>query len=244
MEYRGLGKTGLNVSVVSFGTSPLGDMFGPASEESGIAAVHRALDAGINFFDSSPFYGMGLAEKRLGKALGSHRDEVFISTKAGRYGVDVFDYSPARIRQSVDESLRLLGTDYLDILQLHDIEFVNMDSVLTDSYAELEALRDAGKCRFVGMTGYPMKVLQRLVTGTNVDVVLSYAHSTLLDQCLSERLLPLAAEHGVGVINAAAVSLGLLTPGASKITGFVHPAAPEVLAAAGPVEGDLRCTRR
>ncbi len=116
---------------------------------------------------------MGLAEKRLGKALGSHRDEVFISTKAGRYGVDVFDYSPARIRQSVDESLRLLGTDYLDILQLHDIEFVNMDSVLTDSYAELEALRDAGKCRFVGMTGYPMKVLQRVVTGTNVDVVLS-----------------------------------------------------------------------
>lgn len=236
MEYRELGRTGMSMSVVSFGTSPLGDMFGPTREESGIAAVHRALDAGINFFDSSPFYGMGLAEERLGKALGTHRGEVFIGTKAGRYGVDTFDYSPVRIRQSVEESLRLLGTDYLDILQFHDVEFVKMDRVLTDSFGELEALRDAGLCRFIGMTGYPMAMLQRVIRETAVDLVLSYAHSTLLDQCLGERLLPLAAEHGVGVVNASAVSLGLLTSGRPKITGIKHPADAEVIQAAGRVQ--------
>lgn len=236
MEYRTLGNTGLSVSMVSFGTSPLGDMFGPAPEETGVAAVHRALDAGVNFFDTSPFYGKGLAEQRLGKALRGSRDEVLVGTKAGRYDVDVFDHSPSRIRSSVEESLRLLGTDYLDILQLHDVEFVDMEPVLTDSYAELVALRDEGKCRFIGMTGYPMATLQRVIGQTDVDVVLSYAHSTLLDQCLGERLLPLAAEKGVGVINAAAVSLGLLTPGPLKITGIDHPAEPDVVNAAEAVK--------
>lgn len=232
MEYRELGRTGMNVSTVSFGTSPLGDMFGPASEDSGIAAVHHALDAGINFFDSSVYYGMGLAEERLGKALQGHRDEVFVSTKAGRFGADAFDFSPARLRASLEQSLRLLGTDHVDVFFLHDVEYVDMDPVLTESFAAIQQFKDEGLTRFVGMSGYPMKALQRVVAETDVDVVLSYAHGTLLDQCLTDRLLPLAAEHGVGVVNAAAVTLGLLTPGPSKIIGGQHPADAEIIAAA------------
>lgn len=232
MEYRELGRTGMNVSTVAFGTSPLGDMFGPASAESGIAAVHRALDAGINLFDSSVYYGMGLAEERLGTALAGHRDEVFVSTKAGRFGADVFDFSPARLRASLEESLRLLKTDHVDVFFLHDVEYVDMDPVLTDSFAALQQLKDDGLTRFIGMSGYPMKALQRVIAETDVDVVLSYSHATLLDQCLTERLVPLADERGVGIMNAAAVTLGLLTPGPSKIIGGQHPADAEIIAAA------------
>jgi aryl-alcohol dehydrogenase-like predicted oxidoreductase len=192
-------------------------MFGAAEESDAIATVHRALDAGINFVDSSPYYGGGLAERRLGTALRGRRDEVVIGTKAGRYGTDDFDFSPGRIRDSLHRSLALLQTDYVDILQLHDIEFVELDGVFTDSYAELVRLREEGKCRYIGMTGYPMETLSRAVTETELDVVLSYAHYTLLNTRLADDLAPLCDQRGVGLINAAAVALGLLTPAGSRI---------------------------
>src|ERR1700733_13181933 len=178
MRYQQLGDTGLTVSIVSFGTSPLGNMFGPADERDVEQIVQRALDAGINFFDTSPCYGEGLAETRLGKALRGRRDEVVVGTKAGRYGVDRFDFSPSRIRASLEQSLRRLGPDYVDIFQLHDIEYVALEPVLTDSYGELVRLRDDGKCRFIGMTGYPTATLCRAIEQTDLDVVLSYAHNT------------------------------------------------------------------
>jgi L-galactose dehydrogenase len=217
MRYHPLGSTDLKVSAVSFGTAPLGDMFGAVDETAATAAVHRALDAGITFFDSSPYYGDGLAERRLGTALRGRRDEVVIGTKAGRYGSDEFDFTPKRLRESVHHSLELLQTDHVDILQLHDIEFVDLDGVFADSYAELARLRDEGKCRYIGMTGYPMETLWRAVAETDLDVVLSYAHYTLLNTRLADDLAPLCRERGVGLINAAAVALGLLTPTGSRI---------------------------
>ena len=228
MRYQQLGDTGLTVSIVSFGTSPLGNMFGPADDRDVEQIVQRALDAGINFFDTSPCYGDGLAETRLGKALRGRRDEVLVGTKAGRYGVDRFDFSPSRIRASLEESLRRLGTDYVDIFQLHDIEYVTLEPVLTDSYAELVRLRDDGKCRFIGMTGYPTATLCRAIEHTDLDVVLCYAHNTLLDTCLQTTLLPVAAAGNVAVINAAAVALGLLTNAGPRIE---HPAGVEIRAA-------------
>lgn len=211
MKYQPLGTTGLQVSAVSFGTAPLGDMFGTADEDTAIRSVHDALDAGINFFDSSPYYGGGLAEERLGVALKGRRDDVIIGTKAGRYGFNEFDFSPQRIRDGVHRSLQLLQTDHVDILQLHDIEFVSLDGVFADSYGELVRLREEGKCRFIGMTGYPLHTLRRAVTETALDVVLNYAHFTLLNTELAG-FLPVAQENGTAVINAAAVALGLLTP--------------------------------
>lgn len=229
MEQRELGETGLSVSVVGFGTSPLGGLFGSVDEQAALSVVGQALDAGITFFDSSPYYGGGLAERRLGDALRGHRDEVVIGTKAGRYGDADFDFSPARIRASLEQSLRLLRTDHVDVFQLHDIEFVPLDGIVTEAYGELLRQRDAGKCRFVGMTGYPIPTLRRVIEQTDLDVVLSYAHSTLLDSCLQRELLPLAAERGVGVINAAAVSLGLLTPRGTRLD---LPVSAETAAAA------------
>jgi L-galactose dehydrogenase len=217
MKYNKLGETGLEVSALSFGTAPLGDMFGAAEDEDTFAVVQRALDAGITFFDSSPYYGDGLAEHRLGAALRGRRSEVVLGTKAGRYGKSEFDYSPARIRKSLDESLDRLQTDYVDIFQLHDIEFVELGPIFSDSYGELVKLRAEGKCRFIGMTGYPLATLRRAVQETDLDVVLSYAHHTLLNTQLGTGLLPLCRERRVGVINAAAVAIGLLTPAGVKV---------------------------
>lgn len=229
MRYNQLGNTDLSVSEVSFGTAPLGDMFGAVDEDAGIAAVHHALDQGINFFDSSPYYGGGLAEQRLGSALKGRRDEVLIGTKAGRYGDDDFDFSPKRLRESVETSLDFLRTDHVDILQLHDIEFVPLGPVFEDTYAELVKLRNEGKCRYIGMTGYPMHTLRRAVTETDLDAILSYAHYTLLNTELTAELQSVCQENGVGVINAAAVGLGLLTPAGVK----PHiPATDEIIAAA------------
>ena len=216
MQQNLLGETGLTVSAVSFGTAPLGDMFGVADESEATTAVHRALDAGINFFDSSPYYGGGLAERRLGAALRGRRGGVVVSTKGGRYGRADFDFSPKRLRESLHHSLTLLQTDYVDIFQLHDIEFVSLDGIFADSYAELVRLRDEGKCRYIGMTGYPIQTLRRAVSETDLDVMLSYAHFTLLNTRLAE-LAPLCQQRGTGLINAAAVALGLLTPAGLSI---------------------------
>lgn len=230
MDYRTFGTTGLEVSIVSFGGAPLGDMFGAADEGTAIATVHQALDLGINFFDTSPYYGAGLSEQRLGKALAGHRDQVFVGTKAGRLASDRFDFGPEHIRASLERSLRLLNTEYVDVFQLHDVEFVKLDSIFCESYSELVKLRDEGKCRFIGMTAYPLATLRRAVMETELDAVLSYAHYTLLTTALATELWPATQQRGTALINAAAVSLGLLTSAGTRYAG--HPAGPEIRAAA------------
>ena len=224
-----LGQTDLDVSKLGFGTAPLGERFGPVEEAVAIAVVHEALDLGITFFDTAASYGS--AEERLGKALAGRRDEVVVGTKAGRYGFDDFDFSPARIRRNAEHSLRLLKTDYVDILQLHNIEFIPLGPLLDDSYAELAAMRDEGLCRYIGMTGYPAARMNAAMTQTDIDVCLTYAHATLLDDTLQREIAPVAAARGVGLINSAAVSLGLLTPRGSNIQ-TAHPATAVIREAA------------
>jgi aryl-alcohol dehydrogenase-like predicted oxidoreductase len=224
-----LGRTDLDVSKLGFGTAPLGERFGPVEEAAAIAVVHEALDLGITFFDTAASYGS--AEERLGKALVGRRDEVVVGTKAGRYGFDDFDFSPARIRRNAEHSLRLLKTDYVDILQLHNIEFIPLGPLLDDSYAELAAMRDEGLCRYIGMTGYPAGRMNAAMTQTDIDVCLTYAHATLLDDTLQREIAPVAVSRGVGLINSAAVSLGLLTPGGSNIQ-TAHPATAVIREAA------------
>jgi aryl-alcohol dehydrogenase-like predicted oxidoreductase len=200
-------------------------MFGPASLDDAVNVVHQAIDLGVNVIDTSVYYGN--AEERLGIALQGRRDKVVLATKAGRFGYDEFDFSPARLRASLEQSLTRMKTDYVDIFHLHDVEYVPLDPVLTDGFEVLQQLKDEGKCRFVGMSGYPLHTIERVIKETNVDVVLTYSKATLLDGSLAERIVPLADEHGVGVMNAAAVSLGLLTrDGANNAEG--HPATPAI----------------
>src|SRR5215472_5119827 len=133
MQYRTLGHTQIKVSIAGFGASPLGNVFGPIDPTEGARAVHLAIDEGINFFDVSPYYGLTLAEERLGQALAGKRDQVIVATKCGRYGVDQFDFSAARVRLSVEESLRRLCTDQIDLFQAHDVEFGNVQQIVSET---------------------------------------------------------------------------------------------------------------
>ena len=211
MEYRTLGKTGLKVSALSFGASSLGGVFKPVDESVAIRTVHTALESGINFIDVSPFYGYTKAEEVLGKALkGVPRDRYFLATKVGRYGDAEFDFSAKRSAASIDESLQRLGIDYVDIIQSHDNEYGVLNQVVNETIPALRQIQKQGKARFVGITGYPLKIFDTILSSTEVDTILSYNHYSLNDTTLAG-LLPWLREKGVGIINASPVSQGLLT---------------------------------
>lgn len=232
LQLRPLGNTGLNLSSVGFGASPLGKVFGDVSELDAFAAVREAFRLGVNFFDTSPYYGGTLSEKVLGKALkalGAPRDEYIVSTKCGRYK-EGFDFSAERVTKSIDESLERLQLDYVDILQCHDIEFGSLDQIVNETLPALQKLKQAGKIRFIGITGLPLGiftyVLDRVPPGT-VDVILSYCHYSINDSTL-EDLLPYLKSKGVGVISASPLAMGLLTEAGAPEW---HPASSELKAA-------------
>jgi L-galactose dehydrogenase len=230
MQFRQLGRTGLSVSTLSFGASSLGGAFRAVDEGEGIRTVHAALDLGINFIDTSPFYGATKSETVLGKALrGIARDRYVLGTKVGQYGEGEFDFSAARVTRSLDESCARLGVDYVDILQCHDIEFADLGQIVDETLPALVGLRAAGRIGHIGITGLPLKifgeVLARAAPGT-IDVALSFCHYELNDTSL-ESLLPLFRAQGVGVINAAPTGMGLLTERAAPAW---HPATPAIIA--------------
>ncbi|MGH9583627.1 MAG: aldo/keto reductase, partial [Bryobacteraceae bacterium] len=169
MLYRTLGSTGLSVSVLGFGASPLGDVFGIAEPSEGMQAVHEAIDSGINFFDVSPYYGRTLAEARLGKALLGHRHKVVLATKCGRHGLDSFDFSARRVKASIDESLGRLQTDYVDLLQAHDIEFGDARQIVEETIPALRAIQ--GKARFIGITACPLAILSEILNGLHRELM-------------------------------------------------------------------------
>ena len=203
MQYRRLGKTELKVSVIGFGASPLGNVFDDCDESEGIRSVHCAIDLGINFFDVAPFYGITLAETRLGDALKGKRNDILLATKCGRYGLRDFDFSYQRILDSADESLKRLQTDYVDLMQLHDIEFGSKEQVLNEAIPALQKIKTSGKARFVGITGLPVRYLAAIAKEVEVDTVLSWAHYNLLQDEINAELVPLCQQKDMGLMNAA-----------------------------------------
>jgi L-galactose dehydrogenase len=211
MIYRTLGKTGLSVSILGFGGSPLGSVFRPIDPAEAVRTVRASIDEGINFFDTSPFYGLTAAETVLGKALdGVRRDRFYLATKVGRYNEREFDFSAERVTRSVDESLKRLRVEYVDLIQCHDIEYTKLDQIVDETLPALRKLQANGKARFIGITAYPLKVFEYVLSRTAVDCVLTYCHYSLNNTSL-RRLLPLLVRNGTGIINAAALSMGLLT---------------------------------
>jgi L-galactose dehydrogenase len=225
MQYRRLGLTDLQLSVIGFGASPLGGVFGPSDAREGKTAVHLAIDNGINFFDVSPYYGLTLAEERLGQALLGKRDRVVLATKCGRYGLEQFDFSTRRVRLSIEESLKRLHTDHVDLFQAHDVEFGNVEQIVNETIPATRRLQEEGKCRYIGITGYPLKVLRRIAQMAKVDSILSYCRYDLLIEDLDTLLIPFAEQYGIGVINAAPLHMGLLTEQGAPDW---HPASPEL----------------
>lgn len=243
MQLRPLGRTGLRVSLVGFGGSSIGGAFHPVTSAEANATVRAALEMGINYFDTSPYYGATAGETALGHALtGVPRDAYVLATKVGRYGSAPkdCDYSAARVIRSVDESLARLRCGHVDVIQVHDMEFGSLAQIWGETLPALDRLRASGKVRFIGITGLPLATLRAVQRHADplIHTVLNYCHGTLNDIAF----LPYAAElsaAGKGVLNAAPLGMGLLT-GAGPPTWHPAPAALRAACAAAAEYCTLR----
>ncbi len=212
MERRVLGKTGLQLPILGFGASSLGQEFRQVTLEEALRSVRVALDCGLNFIDTSPFYGRGMSEVLLGIALRDlPRDSYTLCTKLGRYDLAHFDFSAKRVAESVDVSLHRLGTDHLDIILCHDIEFIEMQQIVDETIPALRRIQQQGKVRFIGFSGYPQKIFRFICDQADVDCVLSYNQYTLQNTRFADESIPYLKEKGIGVMNAGPFSARLLT---------------------------------
>lgn len=233
MEYREVGKTGLKISALSFGASSLGGVFHSIKESEGIEAVHTAVDNGLNFIDVSPYYGHYKAETVLGKALKEiDRSKYILSTKVGRYGengVNCWDYSAKKATESVNESMERLNIDFIDLINVHDVEFSDVNQVINETLPALHELKAKGIVGHVGITGLPLELLKYVIENTEkgtVESILSFCHYCLNDDALVDYLDFFEANE-VGVINASPLSMGMLTERGAPVW---HPATPELKA--------------
>lgn len=234
MELREIGKTGMMVPKLSFGASSLGGVFHDIDENRAVEAVHAAVDGGMNFIDVSPYYGHYKAETVLGKALrGIERDRYYLSTKVGRYGkdgVNTWDYSARRAKQSVYESMERLGIDHIDLINVHDIEFADLRQVAEETIPALVELRDEGVVSHVGITDLQLENLRWIIDhvpeGT-VESVLNFCHYSLNDDRLAD-FIDYFNDKGIGIINASPLSMGLLS---QRGVPAWHPAPKELVEA-------------
>ena len=209
---RVLGKTGLELPILSFGASSLGSEFRQVKLDEALASVKVALECGMRFIDTSPFYGRGTSEVLLGMALqGIPRQDYLLCTKLGRYDLSHFDFSARRVAESVDVSLHRLKTTHLDIVLCHDIEFVPMQQIVDETIPALRKQQAAGKVRFIGFSGYPQKIFRFICDQTQVDCVLSYNQYTLQNTRFADETIPYLKSRGIGILNAGPFSARLLT---------------------------------
>ena len=236
MHYRPLGRTGLEVSALSFGASSLGGVFHDIDEGRAVDTVAVALDGGMNLIDVSPYYGHYKAETVLGKALRRiARDRYILSTKVGRYGkdgVNTWDYSGRRAQESVYESMERLGVEHIDLIHVHDIEFQaslpgGLQKVVEETLPALVELKEKGLVSHVGITDLQLDNLRWVIDHSAegmVETVLNFCHYCLCDDALADHL-DYFEQHGIGLINASPLSMGLLS---SRGAPAWHPA-PQAL---------------
>lgn len=220
MRYTELGHTGMKISNLSYGASSLGSVFRETNEKESFEAVEAAIEGGINFIDVSPYYGHYKAETVLGKALRNiPREKYFLSTKVGRYGkdgVNTWDYSARRVTDSVYESMERLDIDFIDLINVHDIEFQaalpgGLQKVVDETLPALFELRDKGVVGHVGITDLQLENLKWVVERCEgVESILNFCHYTLNDDALTD-YLDFFEQHTVGIINASPLSMGLLS---------------------------------
>lgn len=244
-----LGRTGLKVTKFGLGSAALGWLYSPVSDDQAQATVRRAYELGCRFFDTSPYYGHGLAETRIGAALaGLPRESFVLSTKAG-YAIDSatplpeqpghkpehpgFDFSYDGILRSVEGSLKRLGLDRIDILLIHDPDDA-MDQALSEAYPALRRLRDEGVVKAIGAGMNRSDLLARLVREADFDCVLLAGRYTLIDQTALDDLLPLALERGVAVYAGGPFNSGVLA----------DPDAPGAMFNYGPAPSDWKVKAR
>jgi D-threo-aldose 1-dehydrogenase len=255
MRSRRLGRTDVEVTEMGFGAAPIGNLYTPTDDATAAAAVHAAWDAGVRYFDTAPHYGLGLAEQRLGRALAAYpREQYVVSTKVGRLlvrnpaptGSDLrsgmfavpdtltrrLDYSGDGVRRSIEESLRRLGLDRIDLALVHDPDDL-VDQTLSEAIPALVELREQGVVGAIGVGMNQWQAPLRMVREADLDAVMLAGRWTLVDRS-GEPLLAECERRGVSVIAAAPYNSGLLAkhwPGDDAYFDY-GPAPAEMLARA------------
>ncbi|TWU58032.1 aldo/keto reductase [Rubripirellula reticaptiva] len=225
MEKRQLAGTDLQLPVLGFGASSIGAEFRQIDLGDALKAVHVALDRGMNYIDTAAYYGRGMSELMLGRVLPDvPRDSYTLSTKLGRFAPAHFDFSARRVAESIDISLERMRVDHVDMVFCHDIEFVELDQIINETLPALRKEVEKGKVRYIGVSGYPMKMFTEMIRQTDLDVVLTYNHYTLQNDMALALIEPCKAKN-VGLINAAPFSARLLTD--AKLPEW-HKATPQV----------------
>ena len=213
---RRLGSSDLDISPLGVGTAPIGSApewsiyWGRQDEGEAIRAIHTAIDEGVNWIDTAPFYGWGRSEEIVGRAIRDRRDRVLVFTKCGTMndgaGGDFMDLSPAAIRRDLEESLRRLGVEHVDLLQPHDVD---PRVPIEESWGEIHRLIAEGKVRHGGLSNHPVAPMERALA---VGPVVSAQHQfNLLSRGIEADVLPFCRERGVGVLSWGSLAEGLLT---------------------------------
>jgi myo-inositol catabolism protein IolS len=209
MDHRPFGRTGLEVSPIGFGCWEVGGGYGHAEEDDFARAVGRALDLGVNIFDTAEGYGMGTSEQALGRALGGRRDEAVVVTKFGmnyRDKPNLRDSSRERVLASIDKSLKNLGTDYVDVYLVH---WPDRETPFDETMQALDDVVRDGKVRFVGLSNFKRDEIEACAQTRRVDVV-QYGWN-MFDRRMATEILPYCEENGIGFMAYGSLAYGLLT---------------------------------
>jgi aryl-alcohol dehydrogenase-like predicted oxidoreductase len=209
MEYRPFGQTGLEVSAIGFGCWEIGGGYGSIEAEEFPRAIGRALDLGINCFDTAEGYGMGASERALGEALGSRRDEAIVVSKFGmnyRDKANLRDSSRERVVTTIDKTLKNLGTDYVDAYLVH---WPDRTVPFEETMGALDDLVKDGKIRFVGLSNFKREEIEACMQVRRVDVVQYGWH--MFDRRMQREIFPYCQENGIGVMAYGSLAFGLLT---------------------------------
>jgi aryl-alcohol dehydrogenase-like predicted oxidoreductase len=218
VDTRPLGGTRLEITAVGIGTAPIGSgrdwpvFWGQQDESESIRAIHAALDLGVNWIDTAPFYGWGRAEEIVGRALRGRGADVLVFTKCGTIQDeergDRMDLRPEMIRADLEASLRRLRLERVDLLQLHDVDRA---TPIEESWGAVQELIREGKAGFGGISNHPAADVERALAVGPVGA-LQYQYS-LLHRDVEMQILPLAAAHGIGVLAWSPLASGFLAEG-------------------------------
>ena len=212
---RRLGQSDLEITKVGIGTAPIGSTtdwkiyWGPQDEDEALRAIETAIDLGVNWIDTAPFYGWGRAEQIVGKALRGKRDKVYIFTKCGTLRDEQGDWyeslKPESIRREVEASLRNLQTDYIDLYQFHDPD---PHTPIEESWGALQTLIQEGKVRYGGLSNHPVALMERVLA---LGPIASNQHQyNLLNREIERDVLPFSQEHNIGVLCWSPLASGFL----------------------------------
>jgi myo-inositol catabolism protein IolS len=218
MEYRQFGQTGINISAIGFGCWEIGGGYGSIEETEFVKAINRALDIGINSFDTAEAYGMGASEKSLAKALGSRRKEAVITTKFG-VGYPGFanfrDSTRKRVMESIEKSLTALNTDYVDVYLIH---WPDRAIPFEEPMRALDDLVKQGKVKAVGLSNFTLDEIKTCMAARRVDVV-QYCWN-MFDRRMAKEIFPYCQENKIGVMAYGSLAYGMLTGTLSEEKAF------------------------